>query len=340
METTKPSASDLLRAFASRRSDENTLSDMLCAAMEVSRELLAEVCDACGVGRANPVQFTVSREFAIDVGRPDLVVNMQGAGNLIIEVKLGDTNYHFDQYIDTSDFYRPQFALITNHSPAKSRADEAVQKGWKVLLWSKLLNRLDEVVGLSRVPAVEAFVSYARAVCQRERWSPMKLDPQSLESIVTLRAVLEEIVKDTDISSADCELSKLCDTFGRSWFGVSFSIAHPQKQPLTVNFDVSFAKKEEAFLGLEIVRRDGGNDTQLVTALQKAADGQGELRHGSDRECFWLTMLHGEKEFEIFNQGGIDVQKKELQEFFRHQIDWLIARTTEYYSNQARLDKN
>src|SRR5438270_8980125 len=169
---------------------------MLFAAMRVSPIFAGEVCRLCGFHLRADQMYTVQREVAIDLGRPDLFIDSADGRRLIIEVKLDDRNYHFDQYNDQSPYCRgATIALVTNHALDAPSRQAAATQSWRVLTWSDLLDAADSRSYGEKAEAIAAFCAYARKVCRRERPPQMRFDWQTFGSFRVLASSLRRIVE-------------------------------------------------------------------------------------------------------------------------------------------------
>jgi hypothetical protein len=318
-------SSALLRAFADRRASENDLSDMLYAAMRISSAFAADVCGLFDFQIAAGAKCSVQREFAADVGRPDLMVTTDDERMLIIEVKLDDRDYHFDQYgPHSADFKRAQVGLLTNH--ALNPKDRHIAKSWTAVQWSRLLDFIDERQYGASSDAISAFSAYARKVCRRERLSAMRFDYETFASLRALTAVLRKIVEDVEIPHCSTSLyTRGSSSYGAEHFGYYYEIKTENGLIAYPFFGLSFNLEDDFWCGIEMWRDYGdlASFTHLSQRLPNAR--KVDLVPRTSSTSFWFTFFQEPKERDRFNSQSLKQQEKDLTVFYKAVTSWMAA---------------
>lgn len=315
----------MLHMLAERMSDENDLSDMLYAAMRISQQFARAVCGKCGVVFPDGVELEIRREVTFESRRPDLVID--GAGKqLIVEVKLDDTNYHLDEYSGLA----AHVALLTNHALAPAYLEKTEQLGWTLLHWSPLLDWLDSnthIYGSER-DAIGAFIAYARAVTGNERMRQMKFDPESLSSLTTFRKVVAEIARDTNVLNCTCVLydRNAGSSYGPDWFGIRVQITTNSGGQGWPYFYLYFPSVSDVWCGIEL---DPEDDQTLIDFIHKRDSRPlGITCDYSDRKYLRYTAFEKPEGFAIFSNNKFEAQRDQLRDFYERVMTWLATQMT------------
>lgn len=125
------------RFLGERLTDENNASDVLCAAFRAFDEFRSVVVECLRLPSTGPLEIT--RERTIEGSRPDFLITGE-EGFFLVEVKLFDKNYHYDEYNRLAiDGVKPnRIILLTARKPDHELG------GWCVVRWGHFIEKLEE----------------------------------------------------------------------------------------------------------------------------------------------------------------------------------------------------
>ena len=120
-----------------RLADEDNASDVLYAAFKAFDEFRSVVVECLGLLSPGPLEITGER--TIEGSRPDFLITGE-QGFFLVEVKLFERNYHYEEYNQLAiDGLKPnRIILLTAHKPDRELG------GWCVVRRSHLIEKLEE----------------------------------------------------------------------------------------------------------------------------------------------------------------------------------------------------
>lgn len=224
-------ANDPLESFFRHLADrcfcENDLSDITWALCKVYPEVKILLAQFLGAPASIRV-VELEREFDLGDGcRVDFICWLDEVP-LFIESKLNDQNYHLRQYKEQAHHLYPKFslALLSKHSLLPADSDEARRLGWTVHRWADFIEHLASQ-GFARESLIQAYIKYARQVCEMVDIRPLRIDPESLYSLISFYELAKELI---DSASHDdfayIRYKSARSESGPGWTGVYYSITH------------------------------------------------------------------------------------------------------------------
>src|SRR5262249_36146969 len=84
--------------------------------------------------------------------------------------------------------------LLTNHRLEAAYVDKAKHLGWCIRSWRELVAFLSHQCLQDGSPLVQAYLAYVKKVCHMVDMQPLRLDSAALYSLVSLHAILDDII--------------------------------------------------------------------------------------------------------------------------------------------------
>jgi len=312
----------IFRNLAKRLSNENDLSDFLWATMETVPDLKIDFCRYFNFEPTHGEPIVIKREESIPTGRPDFVVRSR-MRMLIVEVKLGDSNYHFKQYMSAFPEEAVAFGLLTNHRLYHDDFQEALNSGWTVREWDGFLHHISKCKYGEYQAIVDGYLEYAKEVCGVITMRDMRFDIQSLYSVYVLAKLARKVVP-IDQPEFVCRVYSRQDrAFGDCWAGIMYELAPKNngQEKLWPYLGLVFENPEKVRLCVALDYDWNKKLVQKIRAMKTRAEGL-EIEDFPDGGGVNLFMP--DIEFEKFNTHGIDEQKEMLDEFYLKANQYLL----------------
>ena len=294
------------RFLSERLRGENDASDILYAAFKASSEFRAVVVDCLGLPSTGPPP-EVTREFSIESARPDFVVNC-GEEIFLVEVKLFDRNYHYEEYckLMVGEPRRPptSIVLLTAHTPDRDLP------GWHVVPWSELIERLERTEDEFN----RAVTHYFRRATMSERLEPISLGRP--RGILYLNRALKRVIESYGSDGFTARVyNGYKDSFSEVSSGYYYELKHRSEQDRSawpcfclIYTDESEGEREGIELGL---RKDHKNYDRMYNALRQL---YGKQLRNNEWGCY-VDMASADFET-LISCGDKDKQLQMLGRFF------------------------
>ena len=206
--------------LATRVTRENEVSDVLYAALSSAPELYTIFAHKLGLPNTPPAKIV--REYVTGGVRPDFLFTFDAGTSVLLEVKLFDRNYHYDEYSRLRiEDTRPRMALLSAHKPY------APLSGWTVLQWEDIIDEMEH----SRDDFMLALATYFREVTMTERLERIVLArPQGM---LYLNRALKRTIASYRSQRATCAIYNGGKSFGEEYSGYDYtltSMSNPDRQ--------------------------------------------------------------------------------------------------------------
>lgn len=154
------------------------------------------------------------REFSFDDSRPDFMLIIDNK-QYLIEVKLGDRNQHFKQYVET--FPDAERSYITNYDLGEQK--DKYKNDYIFHTWSEFIMYLDNQN--EKNDLILGYIDYLKRVC-----SYLEVEYMNFESLNGLYYFnnLVHILMNKKIDDINIEYYSSKSNFGDSWSGAYFSL--------------------------------------------------------------------------------------------------------------------
>lgn len=303
---------DLISRLSIRFRNENDLSDLIWSLCEVSTAFqglfvsffFKELSD-------NKEYIELKREYCCGSSRADFYFAVK-QNEYLIEVKLYDTNYHFDQYI--IDFPNAKRGWIANYRMPQHASFEV--KTWDNF-HSYLEANLASISDKDNHEIISGFCEYLKSVCSIVKFQKMNLN--GLQSLFFFNKMLPKIIEQErpgiTIKLYGSAKSHFEDSSGKffsiqpkdqadiyyPWFGIYYDSA---KTCICIGFSVGWCRK--IFEGIRST-----NDLSAGTY---------HIGKYFDDNNYWFEMKPDV--FDRFNNlDSPEDQEQILQAFFEEVID-------------------
>jgi hypothetical protein len=282
------------RFLGERLTDENNASDVLYDAFKAFDEFRSVVVDCLKLPSTGPLE--IARERAIEASRPDFLVTGEGQV-FLIEVKLFDRNYHYDEYNQLHKSIR----LLTAHKP-----DQKLE-GWCVVRWRDLIDKLEQTNHRINV----ALAKYFRRVTMTKPLQPICLGrPQG---ILRLNRAIEWVIERYESGSFRATIyTRGRDNFSETSSGYYYELKHRGK-PKRCAWPCFYLVYTDDREGIELgIRQDWhrGSYDRMFGALKRS---YGE-RLGTDG--VWCFVDMPDDDFNhLISCGDMEEQLKILSRF-------------------------
>lgn len=156
--------------------------------MEAVPELARLFASFFGAPVKDGDQISIFREHQVTGGWSDFYLQARD-WKLIVENKIWDENYHFDQYkLDSQDGRAAYYGLIAAHQAP-------THPNWEVRRWDEWIELLKHQ-GLDTKPLVAGYIAYVQEVCQVLREPEVfKLDVKGLPELARFLYSLEYLIQ-------------------------------------------------------------------------------------------------------------------------------------------------
>lgn len=183
--------SELFSKFADRLNNENDLSDITWALMDIAPSFQNAFIKYCFNKEVTVMNETI-REYAVADSRPDFYFEDINNNKYLIEVKIYDKNMHFDQY-NNNEYLKDSYkCFIANYQWPN-------ENGWIIKTWNgfcKFLLLNNEMIEVEQRQIVNGYLSYLKKVISFIEVKSMNIS--NLESIYSFYQCVNEVVKNYD----------------------------------------------------------------------------------------------------------------------------------------------
>ena len=166
--------------------NENALSDMtwaMCETSETFRKIFLKFFFP-NYNFNNIIEFR--REYSSGNSRPDFFIK-NSDDIFLVEVKIYDTNHHFDQYTLEFEIPKSNLGYITNYNLYQN---EYSVKTWKGL-FEYLDNEIDKLTDDEKL-LFSAYLTYISNICSIRKITN-KMDLKNLQTILDFNETLKEV---------------------------------------------------------------------------------------------------------------------------------------------------
>jgi hypothetical protein len=237
--------------LAGRVRNENIVSDIFYSLLTTSLEF-REIINC--IFKKNTANLEINlcsngvyfeREYYTMTGvRPDLRISGATEKPIIVEFKLFDYNYHFDDYSELlkTDGHAHIF-LITAHE-----VKEKLPPFWTVLYWKNIVDILDQ----SGDELILAITSYFRSVTLSEKLEAVRFE--NPRAMLYLNRLLKFTIANwASNNNYKAEYKIRSDSFGEKWSGYHYELKNDQKIIAECYFGLFYgddSKPECLYLGV------------------------------------------------------------------------------------------
>ena len=217
-------------ALTTRFRNENDLSDFTWAMIQSSPFFKEQWFDfffkeKLSVDRIDSVERE-SMDFQSMGSRADFVINTLDGDRFVIEVKINDTNHHFDQYVKAYKIPNDHLGYITNY-PKKEEG--FIVKEWKDFYYS-LKSSSDDLQNNEEKDMIRGYCTYLENICSIMDVKNI-IDIEKMSSLYDLTKAFKLIVeRSTDKYQVRFYKDYPADNAKRICFGVRFFDLFPEQE--------------------------------------------------------------------------------------------------------------
>ncbi len=257
-------------AMAKRFRNETHLSDLTFTALELIPEFKKDFLHFFfpDLSFKDEDEIAVYREFSLGSsnGQPDLVFQSRN-WDAIVENKLWDQNYHFDQYgaKPISPRKPTHTGLIANHSVQRPPAASK----WQIREWRNFLVAFE----CKKYPRYDgvfvAYLAYVKRICKMTEFKNFQFDPSSLFALTHFVRMAESALKVStpDTYRITVQTSKK-GNFGESWAGYWFQL-HPtdSTEHLSLFFGIDFSFGPPPTIGVHVHKHENAQFQMIADSV-------------------------------------------------------------------------
>ncbi len=204
----------MFRHLSKRLGKENDLSDITWCMMSIMPEFARKLLEFMDVPfPADEKMEECIREYVFERSGSSTNTNQRdqidfliktGKGSILLENKIWDTNYHFDQYnkainddptLKAADHYK---RLISAHRLSQTNVNQGVDAGFKIFYWEDLINSLTGKLNdfnSEEKTLVIGYKEYIKEVIKMTEIGEIRLDDRVLKSLLYVNNLIEKIIK-------------------------------------------------------------------------------------------------------------------------------------------------
>jgi hypothetical protein len=214
----------IFKDLGKRLTKENHLSDITWALannLEEFRKLFMDLFKFETTGQ-DPV--VINREYVLKNGsRPDFLFEL-GDKYLIIENKIYDRNYHFEQYtVSIEGKKQGTFGIIVNHKMDAASRQKAISRNVLVVTWRDFLDQIERTHFSSESqPYMKAYINYIKEVCGVMELKEIRFE--KLTSLPYFVNLIKKVISEFECDGFEIALYNAQRAFGPSWSGQYFSM--------------------------------------------------------------------------------------------------------------------
>lgn len=303
----------LFSILGERLYHENNISDIMWCIFKIVPSFKYDFLKFFDIELNDNKPLDIQREVSTDVGRPDFVFYVGRKIIFILEVKLNDRNYHFEQYKNAFVNDNPKIGILTNHFLDIDSYENGKKLGWHIRTWQSLVNFLLQRNYDSYQCVIDSFLCYLRKVCNIIEYIDMQFDPQILYSVFVLVEVCKKIIYKNKSSLYEVTLySSQQRAFGEGYSGVIYELSVKQSDKKAWPFfGIVF---EKAHISRISIALDEDWNSELVIKLRDYETTSFEVENYPGGGGVNLFMP--QDKFNDLNGKPIDYQERCLAIFF------------------------
>ncbi len=305
---------NIFRDLGKRLTKENHLSDITWALannIEEFRKLIMDLFKFEDTGK-EPVDF--NRENALKNGsRPDFLLEL-GDRYLVIENKIYDRNYHFEQYSEPREGKKKgTFGIIINHKMDGASRQMATSHNFLVVTWKDVVDQIKGTHFSSEArPYMNAYINYVREVCSIMEFKEIRLE--KLNSLPYFVNLIKKIISEYESNDIEIDLYPAQRAFGPSWSGQYFSMKRKGSEKTTYPFwGIDYG--EEPPCVLFALERDWCTDLYLKYKGKRIKKDIFYIETDAPEQE--IEFVLNDEKFEEFKKGELDLQEEILKDFFQ-----------------------
>jgi len=305
------SLSTFFKSLAIRRGTEPPLSDVTYAVLKTVADFRRDFIQFFYPELNGAEAIRIEREFTLPNGaRPDFVLRAP-TWDLIIENKIWDRNYHFNEYQTVDPERKTYRALLANHRVAE--VPEAC--GWSIRRWDELTIEFGRKQYGDSSALVSGYLEYVREVCQVGKLGAFGRGLLSAHALHlfnhTLRAAIQGASTERyEASPSDGDYYN----FGEGWSGSYFSLRDKTtKEEIRAFFGLNYFE-DSPFLQVYIDKGDLGGRFRRIDANIAISPKYVIDRGDTNGGCLELTMPAATLE-RVTEASSFDQQLRALGDF-------------------------
>jgi len=312
----------LFKDLGSRFSDENDLSDLTWALAKNSETFLKSLVEFFNFHIDQEVPTEIIREYPLKEGsRPDFAI-VNGDVLFIIENKIYDRNYHFDQYAKSS---APEgkkiggFGIIVNHTIDNDSKRIAQENKFKVVTWNSLCKFIESRLAVKNFDTesencVRAYLQYVKEVCSIMEIKKICFD--TLSSLFQFNRLIKKIINEFQRDGFECKLHKPSRANGESWSGQYFSLNRKGAKTVIYPFFGIYYGEEPPTIYFAF-EKDWCRDIYLKYRGKKK---ENDLYY-IEVDDWEVSFCLDEDKFAEFRKASLEKQEVILKDFFNKVLD-------------------
>jgi len=305
--------SKFFRSLALRHRSEPALSDVTYAVLKTVPDLRQDFVQFFYPNLNGAETFRVEREFTLpEGGRPDFVLHSP-TWDLIVENKIWDQNYHFNEYQAVDPERKTYRALLANHRV--TAVPEAC--GWSIRRWEELVEELDKKHYGNCSALVSGYLEYVREVCEVGKLVAFGRELLSVHALHLFNHTVKAAIQG---ASTDRYETSIIDgsgsfyNFGEGWSGFYFRLMDKKtKEEIRVFFGLNYFE-DSPFLQVYIDKKGLGERFRRIDANVAPSPEYEIIRGNTNGGCLELRMPVATLE-RVTEESSFDQQLRSLGDF-------------------------
>ena len=320
----------IFQKLSERLGNETNLSDITWALLEVIDEFRNDVWKILSGEDSKGALIETAREYRFENGKQVDFVFKTASTWLLVENKIGDRNYHFEDYtqaareIENTEHVRVINCLLTAHTLTGKSDLDAKQAGWRVVRWAEIVDAISKrpmkEKGYEQYQeVVSGYLAYVKEVCGMKHVETMRFEPQSLHSLFYLSNLIGNLIHQGQLAGDDYNIMYYpahTREYGECWVGNYYTITmHDVNQTLYVWLGIGYCDQDPP--GIHIVLEyDWNKPARSLPKMlgEKYSDNYCRLIPESGQVKLELLP----ERYEKFNQMNVEEQTTELRDFALH----------------------
>jgi hypothetical protein len=312
----------LFRDFGTRLSSENDLSDFTWAMGKNFGEFLHAFMDFFGFDYDAEAPWEVFREYILkDGSRPDLVVK-NGSSLFVIESKVYDKYYHFEQYRKASPPDGENLkglSIIVNHKIDANSMRTAQQNNFVVKTWGQFIRFLEDALAQCRFDAeseksIRAYTHYVKEVCSIMELKEIRFD--NLSSLFYFHRLIRKILEGFGREGVEVGLYKASRANGENWSGEYFSLKRRDEKTAIYPFLGIYYGEEPPTIYFAFEKDWCKDIYSKYKGKEKEAD-----YYYIETTDWEVSFCLNEDKFDDFNKASLEQQEVILRNFLNEVFD-------------------
>ena len=307
---------NLFKDLGTRLQTENNLSDMTWAIAKLSKTFMKAFINHLELPFQDNVPYFFYREISLNEScRPDFLFE-QGNNRFIIENKIYDTNYHFEQYTSHREAKNiTGFGIISNHKLDNISLEKAQKNNFKVAYWE------DFIEGLKRNKfydeekmCIEAYIQYVKEVCSIMELKVIRFN--ELSSLYFLNGLITKIIHEYSFEGFECKFYPPPPrAHGNYWSGQYFSLNRKSGSSTVYPIFGIYFKEEPPVIYISCEK-----DWCKPIYEQYKGKKKGGISYNLDSDDWEVSFVLKEQRFNEFTKATLEQQKIILKEYFAEVI--------------------